>query len=368
MFPWLLAFGLSALPVRCETSAPADAGIADQKEGEIHLTREQIEAIRLGQEFLARIQQPDGSIKGAKGDSSAIVGLSVLAWMVNGNFPGEGPFGKNVSLGVSYLVKLGQPSGLIYKGNVGGKEAMYHHGIAAIALAEAWGHSQDGKVQEVLKRAIDLIVRCQSKEGGWRYNPDPQGGADLSVTVMQLLALRAAREAGIAVPKKTIENAVRYVESCRQPKGADGFGGFGYQKPGRGPGTTAMGVMSLMLCGNYDPSRLKEPVVFLDSLRLKKDKDGKDMDPLAAMEGYPYYRHYYAAQAMYQVGSQGPEFKKYWLEWYPWIAKKLLTEQDKAGSGRGTFRINPGEQGETPTSFCLLILGVPYRYLPIYQR
>lgn len=346
-------------------AVPAGVSV-DRKEGEVNLTREQIEAIRLGQEFLARCQRPDGSMPGNKGNTTAIVACCVLAWMVNGNLPGEGPFGRNVSLGVSYLIKHAQPSGFIYKGHVGGKEAMYHHGLATIALAEAWGYSREEKIQEVLKKAIELIVRCQSDKGGWRYNPTPKAGADMSVTVMQLLALRAARDAGIAVPKRTIERAVRFIESCRErPKEKGGLGGFGYTRPGKKPGTTAMGVMSLILCGDYKAERLKDGLDNLRSIISKSKAEKKD--PLAAIGGYPYYRHYYAAQAMYQAGSQGGEFKKYWLEWYPWIAAKLVSDQRKTGNGRGMFRVNP-PWGQTANAFSLLILGVPYRYLPIYQR
>lgn len=74
-----------------------------------------------------------------------------------------------------------------------------------------------------LSSAVELIVRTQNSAGGWRYNPAPED-ADLSVTVCQMMALRAARNAGIGVAKETIDRAVDYV---RRSQNADG--GFMYQ-------------------------------------------------------------------------------------------------------------------------------------------
>ena len=47
-------------------------------------------------------------------------------------------------------------------------------------------------VREALRRAVRLIVNTQNSEGGWRYQP-VRNDADLSVTVCQIMALRAAR-------------------------------------------------------------------------------------------------------------------------------------------------------------------------------
>src|SRR5690606_24938246 len=76
---------------------------------------------------------------------------------------------------------------------------------------------------EVLRRATQLIIDTQHEQGGWRYNPQPEI-PDISVTVCQVMALRAARNCGIAVPKETIQRSIDYV---RRSQNNDG--GFKYQ-------------------------------------------------------------------------------------------------------------------------------------------
>ena len=78
-------------------------------------------------------------------------------------------------------------------------------------------------------------------------------------------------------------------------------------------------------------------------------------DPKKA-DGYFYYANYYAIQAMYQSGNA--DFQA----WYPKIASRLLALQKPDGSW--SFRFGD----KYATSMAILILGVPYRYLPIYQR
>lgn len=47
--------------------------------------------------------------------------------------------------------------------------------------------------------------------------------ADLSVTVCQVMALRAAHNTGVFVPKATIDRAIEYVTRCQNDDG-----GFAY--------------------------------------------------------------------------------------------------------------------------------------------
>ncbi len=321
--------------------------------GEVEITREGKASVNMALQFLASRQRADGSFSGDQGQTSGIVAAGALAFMCQGSLPGEGPYGKNVAKCVDYLLNSCQPSGLVFKGQ--DQHVMYHHGLATICLAEAWGQTRDKRIHDKLKNAVDLIVRTQNDKGGWRYLPKVQDD-DLSATVMLLLGLRGARDAGIPVPKETIEKAVRYVESCRSEKDQNGLSGFAYQ-PGQGKkwSTTAAGVMSLMLCGNYKPAALKDGLDYLKKTReTKEDKE------------WFIYGHYYAAQAMYQAGAN-EKFRDYWQKWYPDIAADLLKRQKTSGPERGMFEPDraPAIWG---TGMCVLILGIPYRYLPIYQR
>ncbi len=70
---------------------------------------------------------------------------------------------------------------------------MYSHAFATLFLAEIYGTTQRKDVKTKLKRAIQLLVSSQNREGGWRYQPIPVD-ADLSVTVSTLQALRKAQD------------------------------------------------------------------------------------------------------------------------------------------------------------------------------
>jgi uncharacterized protein YfaS (alpha-2-macroglobulin family) len=87
---------------------------------------------------------------------------------------------------------------------------MYGHGVASIALAEVYGQTKDPRVRPKLEQVIRTIIESQNAEGGWRYNPRPND-ADISVTVLQVVALRAAKNAGLDIPQVTIDRAVKYV-------------------------------------------------------------------------------------------------------------------------------------------------------------
>ena len=324
--------------------------------GEVELTREGKASINLALQYLSQRQRPDGSFSGNMGQSTGIVASGVLAWMCAGNLPGEGPYGKQVAKSIDYLLSSAQPSGLLYRGREE-QHVMYHHGLASMCLAEAWGHTRDKRIHDKLKNAIELIIRTQNEKGGWRYMPKVSDD-DLSATVMQLLALRAAKDAGVAVPRETIERAVAYVESCRTPKDDQGLAGFAYQPHGgKKWSTTAAGLMSLMLAGNYKASSLKDGLDYLMMAREKKeDKE------------WFVYGHYYGAQAMYQAGSQGEKFRQYWVKWYPDISTQIIKSQLASGGERGAYSVDKREYGVWNSAMCVLILGIPYRYLPIYQR
>jgi hypothetical protein len=324
--------------------------------GEVELTREGKASIQMALQFLASHQRADGSYSGNMGQTTGIVGASVLAFMAAGNLPGEGPYGKQCAKSIDYLLGSAQPSGLLYRGK-DSQQVMYHHGLASICLAEAWGQTRDKRIHDKLKNAIELIVRTQNEKGGWRYMPKV-GDDDLSVTVMLLLALRSSKDAGINVPKDVIDRAISYVKSCASEKDNEGMSGFAYQPHGgKKWSTTAAGLMSLMLCGQYKEYDMKGALEYLMKTREKKeDKE------------WFIYGHYYGAQAMYQAGGQNDKFKQYWLKWYPDISNQIVKSQKNTGAERGEYKIDERGYGQWNTAMCVLILGIPYRYLPIYQR
>ncbi len=168
----------------------------------------------------------------------------------------------------------------------------------------------------------------------------------ISSLIIILSTLNSAKEAGIFVPEETFERATKYVLSQQDQKS----GGFLYPKD-VGPAfpRSAAGVTWLMMRGHRRHAATQRGLAYLKALPNTK------FDPNKA-DGYFYYANYYAIQAMYQSGNA--DFQA----WYPKIASRLLATQNQDGSW--SFRL-----GDTyATSMAILILGVPYRYLPIYQR
>lgn len=295
--------------------------------------------------YLRSQQNNDGSFgRGRYGKHVGITALCALAFMSDGNLPGRGPYGEQVQKALDFVIGNAEETGLLAAETSHGP--MYGHGFAALFLGEIYGMSPDDKeVRDALVKAVDLIVGTQNDEGGWRYNPVPYD-ADISVTICQIMALRSARNAGIKVPKETIDRAVEYVRKCQN---ADG--GFKYmiQAGGSAWPRTAAGVASLFYAGIYEDDSIDRGLDYL--LRTAMPGEAR------AGQAHYYYGHYYAVQAMYLAGGE------YWKKWWPAIRDELISRQASNG---GWLDHHAG--GAYTTAMSLIILQMPKRYLPIFQK
>ena len=228
---------------------------------------------------------------------------------------------------------------------------MYCHAMATLALSELWGQTGDDDLKPVVEKAVKLIVSSQNPQGGWRYEPTPTG-ADISVTIMQVMALRSAKNAGLHVPDTTLKKAIAYIHSCQNKSS----GGFAYQ-PGGPPGfaRTAAGVCVLILAGEYDDRDIPQAVEY-----LKKHFES----PV-----HFFYGHYYAAHAMHSyAGVNQKDGPREWEEWYGRLVKYFVKSgtQSADGSWSNTNRREVGPVYQT--SIAVIVLSVPAHYLPIFQR
>ena len=304
-------------------------------------------AVQKGLDFLAKQQQPDGHwVSGNYQNDTAISGLCALAFLSAGHQPGRGKYGEALTRAVDWLADSVQKSGLV--GGRGGTAGppMYGHGFATLALAEIYGMTKRADFRSKLDSAIQLIVMAQNAEGGWRYQPTASD-ADISVTAVQFLALKAAHNAGIKVPEETIKKAVGYIKRCAN----NVDGGFSYQASSRGsgPARTGAGVTCLLLAGEKSSSECLAGIQYLIE------------HPLEAYEWayrqHEYYAYYYCTQAFYQVGGSA------WKSWFVRMRDRLVARQD---SSNGNWRDNPGN--EYATAMAVLTLQVPAGLLPIYQK
>jgi hypothetical protein len=310
------------------------------------ITERQRASVEKGLVWLAK-RQGGGANVATSGYSNhaGITALAGLAFMQAGNLPGRGKYGQEVQNCLDFVLSACQESGLIASDVSHGP--MYGHGFATLFLAEVYGMTGDENVKEKLQKAIRLIQKTQNPEGGWRYQPVPYD-ADISVTICQVMALRAARDAGIKVEKEVIDNSIKYVRRCQNPDG--GFSYMATQGGGGGSGfpRSAAGVAALYYAGVFEGDDLERGLKYVKQFQPRHGVPQQN-------EGHYFYGNYYAVQAMFLAGGD------YWAEWYPAIRDELCERQNNGdGSWDGDF------SQDYATSMALIILQMPNRYLPVY--
>ena len=212
-------------------------------------------------------------------------------------------------------------------------------------LAECYGMSPRPELREKLAKAVKLIVNCQNKDGGWRYQPH-RADADISVTVCQVMALRAARNAGLFVPTRDDRpvDRLRQAEPERRrrlhvhdPRRRKRVSALGRRRGGRS-----------LQRGIYEGPEITKGLDYLMQF-IPAEGDIR-------RENYYFYGQYYAVQAMWQAGGER------WSRWYPAIRDELVARQHD-----GSW-MSPAEGNECATAMACIVLQMPNNYLPIFQR
>jgi hypothetical protein len=343
-----LALGLTSGATGLAPSIATDRKASPNEKSPAELLTEgTLAAIEKAHQYLVRKQVRDGKFRGAFGTSGysagvATTSLAGLSFMAGGSVPGDGKYGRNVDLCAEYVLSHVQDSGYIALSDNSVHENMYGHGFSMLFLAQVYGMTRKREIGEKLRRAVDLTAKAQNNQGGWRYQPQPVD-ADLSVTICQIMGLRAARDAGIHVPDDVREKCIAYVKKSRNRDGS-----FSYM-PGAGhssPAMTAAGVTSLYSAGIYEGPEVEQGLKVIDRTRPGK---------IAGMGGHYFYTHYYSVQAMWHAGGE------YWNQWYPAIRDELVKSQQPDGSWA-----NDGGGPEYSAAMATIILQMPLNYLPVF--
>lgn len=332
----VLALGCGSRSLVAQQSRESAADLMDART---------VQAIREGLDYLAGNQNPDGTFRGDfYRRNVAVIGLAGMAFIAHGSVPGRGRYGPQLTRAASYILQHAQESGYIYAAGSASHGPMYGHGFATLFLAEIYGTWPDAEVREKLVKAVRLIVNTQNDEGGWRYFPERRE-ADISVTICQVMALRAARNAGIYVPNDTIDRCTRYVKQCQNSDG-----GFAYMLPGGESAfaRTAAGVVALYSAGIYGGDEVRRSLEYITRHQPTRDSINT--------ENNFFYGHYYAVQAMWHAGGEA------WRQWYVAIRDTLLARRKEDGSWYDSICPEYG------TAMACLILQMPDNYLPIFQR
>jgi hypothetical protein len=317
-------------------------------------------AIGAALDWLVRNQESDGRWDtrkhGAKDNyDTAGTGAALLCFYGWGlSHTADGKYQANIKKALDWLVAQQAEDGEL-SGGVNGAGRMYCHGIATIALCEAYGVSKDPKLKEPAEKAIALILASQSPtKGGWRYQPAvngvPSQDSDTSVTGWQYMALHSAKMADLEVPQAAFDLADKWFDHA----GGGKHGGlYGYDGPSR---TNPAMVATGMFCRQLDLVAPTDPM-------MQESADLLKMHPIN-VKAPDFYHVYYATLALYQ--HQGPV----WLAWNEKLKEILPLVQRKDGAESGSW--DPHGQHITPggrvisTTFATLSLEVYYRLLPMY--
>ncbi|QDT08949.1 hypothetical protein [Stieleria marina] len=338
------------------------------------------EAIELGLTYLASTQKEDGSwsLQG-HGDEvflrsdTAATGLCLLAFQGAGYTHLEHQHADTVSRGLKFLMDNQRSNGNLYRSETPESDrnvALYSHGIAALAMSEAYGMTQDRELRGAAQDALKYIIATQHRQrGGWRYTP--QVSSDTSVSGWMMMSLKSGELAGLKVPRSTYDGINTWLDLAQQNKDRpDRYRYNPYapdtdrQRHGRYPTPTMTAVGMLMRM--YSGWRRDNPAMIsaADYLLESPPQLGTNLAP--KRDGYYWY---YATQVMFHMGGD------HWKKWNSYLNPMLLQGQIKTGQQAGSWdprgpvpdRWSPHAGRLYVTTMNLLNLEVYYRHLPIYE-
>ena len=315
-----------------------------------------------GLSWLSRVQKKEGNWvfdKGSEKDTIAATGLGLLPFLAAGQTHKAGADNKyrDVAAGaIAYLIKQQNTDGSFK--NSGGT---YSHGIATVALCEAFGMTNDKSLLlKPCQAAIDYIQKTQGPNGSWGYSPGTDG--DTSIVGWQVQALHSAKLCkDLKVDPKALQKAMKFLDTVAS--GASKYK-YGYNNAGSArPSLTAVGLLCRYYLNGWGPNHpaMRDGVEYL----MKAHKPSNEAV-------YDMYYYYYATQVMHF--HEGDAWHK---EWNPAMRDFLIAKQvkdknkptvDGSFDPDGGQWIGPSCGRLGTTCFAILTLEVYYRHLPLYGR
>ncbi len=294
----------------------------------------------------------DRRYAGAKADTG-VTALVILAMLGNGNSLSHGPYAVQVDSAVRWLIQQQRIDGYL-GGEASQFSGMYCHGMATLALAEAYGMESDPVAKQALRGPLEKALRftrfAQLQDGGWRYLPGQPDG-DMSMFGWQLMALRSAQDAGIPIPKETKQGMIRFLRDRSRGR-SGGLAGYRYLSEPT-PTMTAESLACKQMLGlKRDNPVALEAVSYL-------------LDHTPRLSSLNLYYWYYGTFAMFQHGGES------WQQWNLPLRQILVSEQRQEGEFAGSWdpRGPYGGYGGRlySTALATLCLEVYYRRLPMYR-
>jgi hypothetical protein len=286
---------------------------------------------------------------------NAATAMGLLPFLGAGQTHLNGEFKEVVFRGLRFLIqngKAGKQGGLPVLDLSEGGGNMYSHGLAAIALCEAYAMTEDPELAGPAQGALNFIIYAQCRDGGWRYQPQQPDGGDTSVTGWQVMALKSGYMGHLMVPPKTIQGSMLFLDKVQSNYGAL----YGYTGPSTSirPSCTAIGLLCRMYTG-WDKGH---PGIVQGVDELSK---------VGVLKNDIYY-DYYAAQVLRHYG--GERWDRFNIELRDWLVSTQSQTEGEKGSWHFPNHVShrgPKEGGRlASTAFATMILEVYYRHMPLY--
>jgi hypothetical protein len=328
-------------------------------------TKDSEAAVERGLQWLVAHQRQDGSWSfdldkepcngmcrnsGSEPSTTAATGMALLPFLGAGYTHLKGEHKEVVRKGVYYLKTRARvtPHGV----DLCDGGTMYAHGIAGLALCEAYGMTRDEALKDIAQGAIRYVAYAQDlRGGGWRYFPGMPG--DTTVTGWQLMLLKSGQMAGLEVPSPTISRVERFLNAVQFDRGAR----YGYTQPRMRAQTQEATTAVGLLCRMYTGWHRDRPALYRGVAHLHK---------WGPSENNIYY-DFYATQVLHHW--EGPE----WQAWNKKMRDYLVATQATASHENGSWHF-AGALGDLVggrlynTSMALMILEVYYRHMPLYGQ
>lgn len=317
----------------------------------------------------------DAALGQISADTGA-TGLGLLAFLGAGYTHLDGDYKTPVKRALEWLLENQNADGSLFRSDTDWDRTprIYSHGIATIALCEAYGMTRDPQLREPAQKAINYIVKAQTKKlGSWRYTPGPdgkwRGEGDTSVAGWQVMALISAKMAGLSVPQDTLNNVHKWLDLAAVQDGTR----FCYtlvpnpvteeHKQWTSPSYAMTAEALLMQLYLQKSSRNEKFQDAVNWIALKPAEMNSDV----VRDTYYWY---YATQVMFHL--QGER----WKQWNEKITPLLMKTQETDGPFTGSWhpvKPVPDKWGAHAgrhyiTAMHLLILEVYYRHLPLIKN
>lgn len=298
---------------------------------------------------------------GSHGSRVAATALALMPFLGAGYTHLDGKHKRVVDRGLVFLVRNGREgSDGSYDFCAGTFQRMYTQGLATLVLCEAYAMTGTEILQSRARGGLDFIIKAQDirHTGGWRYEPQMSG--DTSVTGWQVMALKSGKLAGFAIPRPTLYRTNDFLDLVQEEGGRRYVYLPDRSREGTGPDTdktcTAIGLLSRMYFG-WAPG---DPVLDQGIQTLQQ------WGPFPREETCNLYYIYYGALALHHHGTPA------WAEWYGKTRDYLIRTQQKHGCESGSWFFSDvycDVGGRLlNTALAVMVLEVPYRYLPLYKH